>query len=295
VLNVKDGLPLAIELAAARTKLFPPAALLARLEKRLALLSGGARDLLARHQTLRSTIDWSYDLLNPDEQRLFTRLGVFVGSCTLEAVEAVCKAENDLAAQVLDLITSLVNKSLLLHEDQQDGEPRFSLLETIREYALERLAVSGAEELLRDQHAAYYLALAEQAEPELTGARQAEWLNTLEREHDNMRTALRWVIERGLGETSIRLTAALWRFWYIRGHVSEGRRWLERVLASHNSFVSLAWAKSLFGARMISSVVLRISLQMLSPAIARWLLDFFASPYPACLPCLNCPTVNARY
>ena len=191
-----DGLPLAIELAAARLKLLSPQALLARLEHRLQVLTQGHQDLPERQQTLRSTITWSYDLLSPQEQCLFRRLSIFVGGCTLPAVEAICTALSDEAESVLDGVTSLVDKSLLQQTEQGQEEPRLTMLETIREYGLAALAESQEMEVTRQAHAAYYLALAEQAEPELGGPRQAVWLEQLEREHDNLRAVLRWSLER---------------------------------------------------------------------------------------------------
>src|SRR5262249_13134958 len=188
-----DGLPLAIELAAARIKLFSPQAILARLGRRLELLRGGARDMPDRHQTLRHAIAWSYDLLEADEQRLFRRLAVFARGCTLEAVEAVCQAVHDSAVspgqslEVLDGVASLLDKSLLHQQEQASGEPRFRMLETIREYGLECLTASGEEPAARRAHADYYLALVEAAEPALTGPEQATWLERLEAEHDNLR------------------------------------------------------------------------------------------------------------
>ena len=196
-----DGLPLAIELAAARIKLLPPQAMLARLGRRLELLRGGARDVPDRHQTLRHAIAWSYDLLEAGEQALFRRLAVFAGGCTLEAAEAVCQAVHDPAAgpgqslEVLDGVASLVDKSLLRQQEQASGEPRFRMLETIREYGLECLTASGEEPAVRRAHADYYLALVEAAEPALTGPEQATWLERLEAEHDNLRAALRWAEE----------------------------------------------------------------------------------------------------
>src|SRR5438552_4153809 len=178
-----DGLPLAIELAAARMKLFPPQALLARLDQRLAVLTGSSRDVPARQQTLRNTIAWSYNLLDAAEQQLFRRLSVFVGGCTLEAVEAVCADASDggEAGQVLDRVASLIDKSLLQQTEQEGQEPRLVILETIREYGLERLHVNGEMEAARQAHALHYLTLAEEAEPELVGPRQAMWLERLER------------------------------------------------------------------------------------------------------------------
>jgi predicted ATPase/DNA-binding CsgD family transcriptional regulator len=226
-----DGLPLAIELAAARIKLLSPQALLARLGRRLDLLTGGARDLPVRQQTLRATIDWSYDLLEPDERVLFARLGAFVRGCTLEAVEAVCLPGEDRPLEVLDGLALLVDRSLLRQVEGVQGEPRFGMLEIIREYAAERLEASGEAETLRRRHAEYFLSLAEQAAPELLGPQQSNWLERLEREHDNLRAALGWALERGAEALGLPLVAALGRFWAVRGHLSEGQEWLERALS----------------------------------------------------------------
>ena len=166
-----DGLPLAIELAAARAKLLSPSAILSRLASRLQLLTGGARDLPARQQTLRQAIDWSYDLLSAPEQKLFRRLAVFRGGCTLEAVESVCNTKSDLELDVLDGMGSMVDKSLMRQIEQDDGEPRFAMLETIREYGLEKMAASGEEKLTRRAHAAYCIVLAEEGAAEDSGAR----------------------------------------------------------------------------------------------------------------------------
>jgi predicted ATPase/DNA-binding XRE family transcriptional regulator len=240
-----DGLPLAIELAAARGKLLAPQALLARLVDRLALLTSGARDLSERQQTLRATIDWSYDLLSDAEQILFRQLAVFVGGCTLEAAEAIAselrienqelrKAAHDQSLlnsqfSILNLIEALLGKSLLLLEGA-DGEPRFTMLETIREYALERLETSGEVDMIRRRHARFFLALAEDAAPKLYGAEQGAWLDRLEREHDNLRAALAWSRSEDDGVMGLRLAAALGRFWYVRGYFGEGRRRLEEGL-----------------------------------------------------------------
>ena len=226
-----DGLPLAIELAAARVKLLSPQALLARLGRRLSLLTGGARDLPARQQTLRGTLDWSYDLLDPAERALFARLAVFVGGCSLEAAETVCGADGDLSLDVLDDLALLVDKSLLRQVEGPDGEPRFEMLETIREYAAERLETSGDAEEVRRRHAGRFLALAEQAAPELIGPRQGAWLEWLEREHDNLRAALGWALERDEVTVGLRLAAALGHFWEVRGHFGEGQGWLDRALS----------------------------------------------------------------
>jgi predicted ATPase/transcriptional regulator with XRE-family HTH domain len=233
-----DGLPLAIELAAARVKLFSPRALLGRLDRRLHLLGGGARDLPERQQTLRDAIAWSYDLLDADEQRLFWRLAVFAGSFTLEAAEAVCGPGAHRAEEVdiLEGLAALVDGSLLVSRAQtsagrEDEGPRFMMLETIREYAAERLRSSGEAEEMHRAHALYYLALAESAQPEVSAREPQEWLALLDEEHDNLRAALRWAIRDREADTAARLALALWRFWASRSRLSEGRRWLEAVVA----------------------------------------------------------------
>jgi tetratricopeptide (TPR) repeat protein len=224
-----DGLPLAIELAAARIKLLSPPAMLTRLESRLNLLTGGARDLPSRQQTLRGTVDWSYGLLNPAEQTLFRRLSVFTGGCTLEGVEAVCDTKGDLGIDVLDGMTSMVDKSLAQHAEQADSETRFRMLSTIREYALERLAESQDESATRRAHAAYYLVLAEEGAQDV--AAHSEWLDRFEIEHDNFRMALDYLIKTGDAEWGLRLGAALFRFWETREYLTEGRDALARLLA----------------------------------------------------------------
>ncbi len=252
-----DGLPLAIELAAARSRLLPPAAMLARLEPRLPLLTGGARDLPARQRTLRGAIDWSHDLLDPAEQALFRRLAVFAGGCTLPAAEAVGDPAGELEIGVLDGLASLVDKGLLWQRTTPDGEPRVGMLELIREYALERLAAPagdgsegrlGEAEATRRRHADYYLALAEQAEPQLRGPQQIAWLDRLERDHGNLRAALRWWIGRGEAEPGLRMGGALQWFWYLHGLLSEGRAWLEELLAMPAPSITWARPKALTGA-----------------------------------------------
>jgi predicted ATPase len=185
-----DGLPLAIELAAARIKLLSPQALLARLSHRLQVLTGGVRDAPVRQQTLRNTLAWSYDLLTPEEQRLFRRLAVFVDGCTLEAVEAVCEVLGDETGKVFDGVASLMDKSLVQQRAQKDEEPRLMMLETIREFGLESLLASGEIETVQQAYAMYYLTLAETAAPHLTGNQQTVWLARLEHEHLNLRVAL---------------------------------------------------------------------------------------------------------
>ncbi len=252
-----DGLPLAIELAAARIKLLPPQALLARLGQLLQLLTSGAQDAPARQQTLWNTIKWSYDLLNAQEQRLFRRLSVFVGGCTLEAIEAVCHGVGDDEIDVLNTVSSLIDKSLVQQRTQRDEEPRLVLLETIREYGLECLAESGETEAMQEAHALYYLALAEQAEPHLKGAEQGQWFVRLEQERDNLRAVLTWLLEaatRGRGEEkgrrqaerALRLGVALYWFWYTAGPPSEGRSFLDRALSVGAVVATPLRARALF-------------------------------------------------
>jgi predicted ATPase/class 3 adenylate cyclase len=227
-----DGLPLTIELAAARIKMLPPKAMLHRLGSRLKLLTGGARDLPERQRTLRATIEWSFALLDEGEQLLFGRLAVFSGGRTLEAIEAICDAEGNLPVEAFEGISSLVDKSLLRQEEgPPNGEPRFVMLETIHEFAREKLQGSGEAEEIRRMHAEYFLTLAEEAYPELKGANQLEWLERLEAEHDNLRAALSWALKRKEVELALRLGGALSWFWSVRGYHSEGRRWLEEALA----------------------------------------------------------------
>ena len=218
-----DHLPLAIELAAARVKVLSPAALLARLEQRLPLLAGGARDLPERQRTLRATIEWSHELLTPDEQRLFARLAVFRGGCTLEAAEAVTDAD-------LDTLQSLVDKSLVRVRDSG----RFWMLETIREFAVERLTASAEADDLRRRHAQFFLSLAEEAQPHLRGDPK-EWLDRLEADHDNLRAAFARLVAEGDPQLPLRMAAALWRFWSMRGYAPEGRRHFEGALAADAS------------------------------------------------------------
>ncbi len=247
-----DGLPLAIELAAARVRVLPPHALLPRLRHRLTVLTGGARTLPARQQTLRATLAWSYDLLTPDEQRLFRQLAVFVGGCTLEAAEAVCNIAGAGMREVLDGVQSLIDQSLLRSVGETGGEPHFAMLETIREYAREQLEAHGEGDALR-RHAAYYRALAEAAEPELRGAQQATWGDRLEAEHDNLRAALRWFLAQGDAEQGLRMGGALWRFWAFCGHVHEGRQRLAELLALPGGGAGVR-AKALLGAGWLSHI-----------------------------------------
>lgn len=244
-----DGLPLAIELAAARIRLLTPQAMIARLEHRLAFLTGGARDLPARQQTLRGAMAWSYELLEEGERRLFWQLGVFAGGWTIEAAEAIAGEE----VEVLGGLESLVAKSLARQDADMEGEPRFQMLETIREYALEQLGQSGEADEVRRRHATYFLALAEQAEPELRGAQQAAWLDRCDREHDNLRAALRWSLESGHAELGLRLGGALRLWWFTRGYLSEGRRRLTELLAVPAAAATPARAKALHTLGMLES------------------------------------------
>jgi len=241
-----DGLPLAIELAAARTKLLAPATLLKRLGNRLQLLTGGRRDAPARQQTLRTTLDWSHDLLGEGEQLLFARLAVFEGGCTLGSVEAVC-ADGD---SVLDPLAGLVDESLV--RQQGADELRFSMLETVREYALEQLARSGEEEEIRRRHLDHFLALAEAAEPELFAPDQITWFARLEDEHDNLRAALTSALDSGDPLSGLRLAVAIRRFWSIHGHLAEGREALERALAASPAEPSGLRARALNGAGILA-------------------------------------------
>jgi len=219
-----DGLPLAIELAAARVKVLAPAAILGRLENRLRLLTGGARDLPERQQTLRRAMDWSHDLLTGEEQKLFRRLAVFVGGFTLEAAEAASNAGGDLDLDVFDGVASLVDKSLLQQTGESAGEARFGMLETIREYGLERLAASGEEAATRRAHAAYFLIMAEDGAPHLAGGgEQALWLERFFAEHDNIRAALGWLTRTGNADWGLRLALSLSQFWLEHAHPTEGR------------------------------------------------------------------------
>jgi predicted ATPase/transcriptional regulator with XRE-family HTH domain len=245
-----DGVPLAIELAAARVRTLEPQEIVRRLDSSLELLMGGARDLPPRQRALRSAIDWSYELLNEDERALFRCLSIFVGGCTLESAAAVARVEgrgsrvegrgsgigngaSDTGSRsptpVQDTLDSLVDKSLLRREAAQ-GETRFTMLETVREYAGWRLVGRGEDEATWQRYASYFLGLAEQAKSQLRGTEQLEWLNRLEREHGNLRTVMRGAIERGDGQMAQRMGAALWKFWLTHGHLSEGRKWLQAAL-----------------------------------------------------------------
>lgn len=235
-----DGLPLALELAAARLQALSVASLAERIDHRLPLLTGGPRDRPARQRTLRDTIAWSYDLLDPAGQTLFRRLAVFEG-CTIDAANEVCcvaaaepgsstVAVTPLTTDLIDCLTTLVDNSLLIRGESATGEARYAMLETIREYALERLAETDEADAIRRRHALFYLALAESAEPELTGEAQAEWAARLELDYPNLANALVWCEARGYAEPALRLAVALWWFWAVRGRATEGRDRLQRLL-----------------------------------------------------------------
>jgi predicted ATPase/class 3 adenylate cyclase/Tfp pilus assembly protein PilF len=248
-----DGLPLAIELAAARIKMLPPKAMLQRLGSRLKLLTGGARDLPERQRTLRATIEWSHALLDEGEQVLFARLAVFSGGRTLEAIEAICDAEGDLPVDSFEGVSSLLDKSLIRQEEGPNGEPRFVMLETVHEFAREKLGESAEAEEIKRVHAEYFLTLAEEANPQLKGPDQLQWLERLEAEHDNMRAALTWALERREAEVVLRLGGALWWFWSVRGYHSEGRRWLQEALAMDGRGSPESRAMALAGAGTLAS------------------------------------------
>lgn len=249
-----DGLPLAIELAAARVKVLSPSSMRARLASRLQLLKGGARDLPERQQTLRAAIDWSYDLLSAAEQKLFRRLSVFVGGCTLESAEAVCNAKDDLELDVLDGMASMVDKSLLQQIAQANGESRFVMLETIREYALEKLEANGEGRATKRAHAAYCLVLADEDSAAQDGAGEPDWLPGFRLEQDNFRASLEWLIETGDAEWGLRLGAALFRFWELREQLAEGRDWLDKLLKLGGSAApTKARARALIAAGVLAS------------------------------------------
>lgn len=247
-----DGLPLAIELAAARSRVFPPHVLLNRVADRggqgrtLGLLTGGPRDVPNRQHTLRTAIDWSYRLLTRDEQRLFAQLSVFSGGWTIEDAEAVCVLSGDL--DVLDALTSLVDKSLVQHGEIAGHQPRFGMLETIREFSAELLAESGEEEEIRARHASAFVRLGQGAYVVFNGTVQPSWLDRLEREHNNMRAALSWLVAHGNYDAALQLVAGLWWYWMIRGHISEGRHQVDRILALTPDVVSSERAEVLMGA-----------------------------------------------
>ena len=229
-----DGIPLAIELAAARVNVLSPEELVARLGDRFTLLTSGQRTVLPRQQTLRALIDWSFDLLAQSERILFWRLGVFSGGRTLAAVEAVCAGDGIARAEILDLLSRLVSKSLL-YTQEKNSETRYSFLDSIKQYAREKLLASGEIEKIKNRHLAYYQKLAMQAESELAGPQQAAWMRRLESDHYNLRNALHWAYETHQLEAAFTMAAALWRFWKVHGHYSEGRAWYARLLSAGQS------------------------------------------------------------
>jgi predicted ATPase/DNA-binding CsgD family transcriptional regulator len=270
-----DGLPLAIELAAARVGALPPAALLARLEKRLPLLTGGPRDAPERLRTMRDAIAWSYDLLDQEGQALFRRLAVFVGGFTLEAAEWVAGSQGGRVAgnttprhaatppprhpspithhpDTLDGVAALVDANLLRLEVRGDAEPRYLMLETVREFGLEQLAASGEEEATRQRHALWYLALAEEGETHLLGPRGRQWCERLERELPNLRAALAWLLERESPQHGVQLAGSLYSFWYVQGHLREGLRWLDQALARDTGVTPDSYAWALFAAGLLA-------------------------------------------
>jgi len=241
-----DGIPLAIELAAARVKMLSPEQIAARLDVSYRLLGGGSRTALPRQQTLRATIDWSYNLLSEQERSLFRRLAVFRGGFSLEAAEAICAGNGIQPDEVLDLLSHLVDKSLVAVVES-GGEARYRLLEMIRQFGQDKLEELGEAAMLRRCQCDWYLSFAERAASQLLGAEQAEWFDRLEVEHDNLRAALGWSLEAGEAEKAARKAVALWRFWQVRGYMSEGRRWLERALAGFSEQTSVR-AKALHAA-----------------------------------------------
>jgi predicted ATPase/class 3 adenylate cyclase/Tfp pilus assembly protein PilF len=253
-----DGIPLAIELASARVRSLSVEQINTRLDQRFRLLTGGSRVALPRQQTLRALIDWSYDLLTDQEKTLLRRLSVFAGGWTLAAAEAVCVGTVIEDWEVLDLLSGLVDKSLVVYEEGTSGESRYRLLETVRQYAAERLEEHSEAEAVQNSHLSWCVALAEEAEPQLTGTEQANWLRRLETDHDNLRASLAWdertwVQSAAGGELGLRLAGALWRFWSVWGHLSEGRQWLNRALArtgdaSAGTKATAAQGKALRGA-----------------------------------------------
>jgi predicted ATPase/DNA-binding CsgD family transcriptional regulator len=249
-----DGLPLAIELAAARVKILSPSALLTRLDHRLPLLTGGGRDLPARQQTMRDAIAWSHDLLTPEDQTFFRRLAIFVGGFTLEAAEAVASGPN-LAIDVLDGVASLVEQSLLRKEDGPGGDPRYLMLETVREYGLEQLAAAGEVATIQDRHAAWCLTFADQATAALSPIVRPDVFDRLEAEHPNLRIALAWLDETGRSTDLLRLADVLGWFWYLGGHYREGLGWLERALAVNSDGVTAEYVGALHHAGHFAEIL----------------------------------------
>ena len=252
ICSALDGLPLAIELAAARMKLLTPEAMLPRLFHRLQLLTGGPRDVPERQKTLRATLDWDYDLLSETEQSVFRRLAVFAGGFKLAEAERVCLFDEDPPPDVLEVVESLVSKSLIRQTFSGKGEPRFGLLRTLREYAFDRLESIGEDDRVRNLHAGVYLEIAREAGPRLRSKDQVEWLEFLEVEHDNIRAALRWLARSGQSDRELELAGTLARFWEIRGHLSEGQRWLEGALSRGTDAAPSLRADALDGAGILA-------------------------------------------
>jgi predicted ATPase/DNA-binding CsgD family transcriptional regulator len=279
-----EGLPLAIELAAARIRLLTPRTLLARLSSRLDTLTGGAQDLPARQQTLHNTIAWSYNLLSEGEKKLFARLAVFQGSRSLDAIGAVCSA--DLPMDVFDGIESLVNKSLIQQKELPDGDSRFTMLETLHEYAWERLRASGEAQTMQRRHAEYFVQLAERAEPELRQAQQWHWFRLLESEQENLRTALTWSLDDGDRTLGVRLAGALCLFWFACGYHTEGRQWTQQLLDQLDTVPTMyhakllitaghmAWLYDLDAARRYFDRALHISRELGDNVNSAWSLIF---------------------
>jgi non-specific serine/threonine protein kinase len=240
-----DGIPLAIELAAARLNMLSVEQINERLNDRFRLLTGGSRTALARQRTLEATVGWSYDLLSPTERRLLCRLSVFAGGWTLDAAEAVCAGDGIKAAAMLDVLSHLVDKSLVVADEDPAGNRRYRFLETVRQYARERLLRSGRLTRWRDRHLAFFFELARRAEPHLHGPDQVVWLNRLQIEHDNLRAALEWCVTgKTSTDTALRMVCALWPFWNRRNHFGEGRQWVERALAAYPDAVASVRARA---------------------------------------------------
>jgi predicted ATPase/DNA-binding winged helix-turn-helix (wHTH) protein len=248
-----DGIPLAIELAAARLKMLSVEQINARLSDRFRLLTGGSRTAIARQRTLEATVDWSYDLLSESERELLRRLSVFAGGWTIDAAEEVTSSDAETREEVLDLLTRLVDKSLVNVVSGNEGSRRYELLETVRQYARERLLQSGEAERMRDRHCAFFLALARRAEPELMGAAQLSWLNQLQREHDNLRLAIEWCLAApDRTEQGLELAASVCWFWLKRGYFREGQDFLERGLAASPGTAPALRAKALMNLGMLT-------------------------------------------
>ena len=247
ICRMLEGIPLAIELAASRVGTLSVEQISERLEGSLDLLTRGGRIALPRHRTLKGTLEWSHDLLAESERKVFRRLSVFAGGWTLEAAEGVCSGEGVEQGKVLDLLSGLVEKSLVVAKGADEGAVRYRLLEPIRQYALEKLEESGEAEGAKRAHAQYFLTLTEEAEPELLGPREAQWYERLEEEHDNIRVALSYSLDDADHELGLRLAGAIWWFWHRHGHLREGLRWLEEGLAKEVGTSAIARVKALAG------------------------------------------------